>query len=82
MYPCIENKGADQLRSHYKAVLCFRLCILLVFSCGGSINTNKREQYGSHLDSSQGLRISPRGIGSRHHLHCNVKRHMISSTWA
>ena len=37
-YPCSENKGADQLRSHCEADLrpCFRLCRLLVFPCGGS----------------------------------------------
>ena len=37
-YPCSENKGADQLRGHRKADLrlCFRLCRLLVFPCGGS----------------------------------------------
>ena len=32
-YPCSENKGADQLRD---LRLCFRICRLLVFSCGGS----------------------------------------------
>ena len=39
-YPCSENKGADQLRSYCKADLrlCFRLCRLLVFPCGGSFN--------------------------------------------
>ena len=37
-YPCSENKGADQLRSYCEADLrlCFRLCCLLVFPCGGS----------------------------------------------
>ena len=37
-YPCSENKGADQLRGHREADLrlCFRLCRLLVFPCGGS----------------------------------------------
>ena len=37
-YPCSENKGADQLRSYCKADLrlCFCLCRLLVFLCGGS----------------------------------------------
>ena len=34
-YLCRENKGADQLRSYLH--LCFRLCRLLVFPCGGSI---------------------------------------------
>ena len=39
-YPCSENKGADQLRGHREADLrlCFRICRLLVFSCGGSNN--------------------------------------------
>ena len=38
-YPGSENKGADQLRSNCEADLrlCFRLCRLLVFPCGGSI---------------------------------------------
>ena len=37
-YPSSENKGADQLRSYCEAELrlCFRLCRLLVFPCGGS----------------------------------------------
>ena len=37
-YPCSENKGAEQLRSYCEADLhlCFRLCRLLVFPCGGS----------------------------------------------
>ena len=36
--PCSENKGADQLHSYCEADLhlCFRLCRLLVFLCGGS----------------------------------------------
>ena len=39
-YPCSKNKDADQLRSYYEADLrlCFRLCRLLVFPCGGSFN--------------------------------------------
>ena len=38
-YPSSENKGADQLRGYREADLrlCFRLCKLLVFPCGGSI---------------------------------------------
>ena len=37
-YPCSENKGADQLRSYREADLrlCFRICRLFVFPCGGS----------------------------------------------
>ena len=37
-YPSRENTGADQLRSYCEADLrlCFRLCRLLVFPCGGS----------------------------------------------
>ena len=37
-YLCSENKGADQLRSYCEADLrlCFRLCRMLVFPCGGS----------------------------------------------
>ena len=39
-YACSENKGADQLRSYCEADLrlCFRLCRLLVFPCGGCIS--------------------------------------------
>ena len=39
-YPSSENEGADQLRSYCEADLrlCFRLCRLLVFPCGRSIN--------------------------------------------
>ena len=40
-YPGSENKGADQLRGHREADLrlCFRICRLLVFPCGGSFIT-------------------------------------------
>ena len=33
MYPCSENKGADQLRGNCEADLrlCFRICKMLVF---------------------------------------------------
>ena len=39
-YPCSKNKGADQHCSYWEADLrlCFCLCRLLVFPCGGSIN--------------------------------------------
>ena len=35
-----ENKGANQLRSYCEADLrlCFRICRLLVLSCGGSFS--------------------------------------------
>ena len=38
-YPCSENKGTDQLRSYCETDLrlCFRICRLLVFPCGGSL---------------------------------------------
>ena len=37
-YPCSKNKGADQLSGYREADLrlCFRICRLLVFPCGGS----------------------------------------------
>ena len=37
-YLCSENKGADQLRNYCEADLrlCFHLCRLFVFPCGGS----------------------------------------------
>ena len=40
-YPCSEIKGAYQLRSYCEADLrlCFRICRLLVCSCGGSFGT-------------------------------------------
>ena len=46
-YPSSENKGADQLRGYREADLrlCFRLCRLLVFPCGGSIRQNILYQY-------------------------------------
>ena len=39
-YPSSENKGADQLRGYREADLrlCFRLCRLLVFPWGGTLN--------------------------------------------
>ena len=39
-YLSSENRGADQLRSYCKADLrlCFRICRLLVFPCGGSFS--------------------------------------------
>ena len=39
-YPSSENKGTDQLRSYREADLrlCFHLCRLLFFPCGGSNN--------------------------------------------
>ena len=43
-YPSSENKGADQLRGYREADLrlCFLLCRLLVFPCGGSFIFNHR----------------------------------------
>ena len=40
-YQCSKSKWADQLRSYCEAdlLLCFRLCRLLVFPWGSSINT-------------------------------------------
>ena len=45
-YQSSENKGADQLRGYREADLrlCFRLCRLLVFPCGGSnVNMYNRD---------------------------------------
>ena len=41
--PGSESKGADQLRGYREADLrlCFRICILLVFSRGGSFHDKK-----------------------------------------
>ena len=46
-YPCSENKGADQLRGYCEADLriCFRLCRLLVFPCGGSFESDSHLEY-------------------------------------
>ena len=43
-YPSRENKGADQLRGYREADqrLCFRICRLLVFPCGGSFTDKTR----------------------------------------
>ena len=52
-YPCSEKKGADQLCSYCTADLrlCFRICRLLVFLCGGSF-INKLYSYSfPELDS-------------------------------
>ena len=53
-YPCSENKGADQLRGHREADLrlCFRLCRLLVFPCGGSFDPSmvKTENFSLGID--------------------------------
>ena len=42
-YPSSESKGADQLRGYREADLrlCFRLCRLLVFPCGGSFESRR-----------------------------------------
>ena len=50
-YPSSENKGADQLRSYCEADLrlCFRICSLLVFWCGGSFI----ESYFQSADQSE-----------------------------
>ena len=68
-YPCSENKGADQLCSYCTADLrlCFRLCKLLVFPCGGSNSsmfqkTWFRKPRGFHLS----LICRNRGRGREH----------------
>ena len=50
-YPCSENKGVDQLRSYCEADLrlCFRLCRLLVFPCGGSYENVHRVQTSQNI---------------------------------
>ena len=52
-YLCSKNKGADQLHGYREADLrlCFRLCRLLVFPCGGSNITFK--SYGPTVLSAQ-----------------------------
>ena len=52
-YPCSENKGADQLRSYCEADLrlCFRLCRLLVFPCGGSNDKDLEHQENLSMKS-------------------------------
>ena len=48
---CSENKGTDQLRSYCEADLrlCFRICRLLVFPCGGSFSLSDRIPYDRQL---------------------------------
>ena len=43
-YPCSENKGADQLRGYCEADLrlCFLLCRLFIFPCGGSYTLRQK----------------------------------------
>ena len=52
-YPCSENKGADQFRSKREAdmCLCFRICRLLVFPCGGSFVYAHREPFWHNATS-------------------------------
>ena len=59
-YPCSENKGADQLLSYCEADLrlCFRICKLLVFPCGGSFI-----ELVLNLVSCGGPKKSPRVAG-------------------
>ena len=54
-YPCSENKGADQLRSYCEADLrlCFRLCRLLVFPCGGSCGSTAHSECSIILNPSK-----------------------------
>ena len=40
-YLCSNNKGADHYANIMICVFCFCLCMLLVFSCGGSIRRYK-----------------------------------------
>ena len=62
-YPSSENKGADQLRSNDQLRsyceadlrLCFRLCRLLVFPCGGSIITEYAQNHVNRLLSFQNM---------------------------
>ena len=46
-YPCSESKGADQLRIYCEADLrlCFRICRLMVFPCGGLIMITTSSSY-------------------------------------
>ena len=54
-YPSSENKGTDQLRSYCEADLrlCFRLCRLLVFPCGGSIICDNSFQHAEEVKNAQ-----------------------------
>ena len=63
-YPYSENKGADQLYSYCEADLhlCFCLCRLLVFPCGGLICHHictKTKQY-SFLYANFGISVKAR----------------------
>ena len=51
LYPSRENKGANQLRNYCEADLrlCFRLCRLLDFTCGGSDMGFKGYTFHGHV---------------------------------
>ena len=59
-YLCSENKGADQLCSYCTADLrlCFLLCRLLVFPCGGS--NHIKFQVSSHFVARSVVCVEPR----------------------
>ena len=49
-----KNKGADQRNCEADLRLCFRLCRLLVFPCGGSFvipNEFSNEQFSVYIES-------------------------------
>ena len=59
-YPSSENKGADQLRGYREADLrlCFCLCRLLVFPCGGSVIakiTSEEKKNFSEFSACEGM---------------------------
>ena len=56
-YPCTESKDADKLRIYCEAGLrlCFRICIMLVFLCGGSFHESL-QVYG-HISCTHHIKL-------------------------
>ena len=68
MYPCSENKGADQLRGYCEADLrlCFRICKMLVFSHDvAHIMISTRSHTAVASKTSMSERHSLLGLGSK-----------------
>ena len=63
-YPSSENKGADQLRGYREADLrlCFRLCRLLVFPWGGSIDNSVVVKVWFFIHSNYRIRSNYRTV--------------------
>ena len=78
-YPSSENKGADQLRSYREADLrlCFRLCRLLVFPCGGSFKSFTEEMFRS----ADCFRRTPAHLSTVLHNFCSLRKQNNFVEW-